>query len=170
MSDEKQVFAASRWTHGNLFFPVRIEVSVERVARIKPGLFNSNEESISISKVASVNIETGIFWSNIRIDSAGGTNPIESHGHSKDDARRIRDLIENYQSRNFTDLLVAFGCTGGRHRSIYCAERLARQVQRCDFVQRAVGLAAAARRAHVIVDEGVGHWALRRASEAARDD
>jgi RNase adaptor protein for sRNA GlmZ degradation len=33
--------------------------------------------------------------------------------------------VENYQQRNFTDLLVAFGCTGGRHRSVYCAERLA---------------------------------------------
>ncbi len=37
------------------------------------------------------------------------------------------------------------------------AERLARQIERGHLVQRAVDLAAAARRAHVIVDEGVGH-------------
>ena len=37
------------------------------------------------------------------------------------------------------------------------AERLAREIERGHFVQRAVLLAAAARRAHVIVDEGVGH-------------
>ena len=37
------------------------------------------------------------------------------------------------------------------------AERLAREIERGHFVQRAVDLAAAARGAHVIVDEGVGH-------------
>ncbi len=37
----------------------------------------------------------------------------------------IDQTVENYQQRNFTDLLLAFGCTGGQHRSVYCAERLA---------------------------------------------
>jgi len=40
----------------------------------------------------------------------------------------IDGTVENYQTRNFTDLLVAFGCTGGQHRSVYCAERLARHL------------------------------------------
>ena len=97
MPDEKYVFTASRLTHGNFWFPVRIEITQERVARVKPRLFGSNEESIPISKVASVNIATGLIWSDIRIDSSGGSNPILSHGHGKADARRIRDLIENLQ-------------------------------------------------------------------------
>ena len=95
--DESHVFKASRWTSGNLIFPVRIEVTQDRVTRIKPRLLGSNEESIAISKVASVNIETGLLWANIRIDSSGGSNPIVSHGHRKADARAIRALIEQLQ-------------------------------------------------------------------------
>jgi hypothetical protein len=97
MVDDHRVFTASRLTSGNFIFPVRIEVSQNRVTRIKPRFFGSNEESIPITKVASVNIQTGMIWSDIRIDSAGGSNPILSHGHRKDDARAIRDLIERHQ-------------------------------------------------------------------------
>lgn len=41
----------------------------------------------------------------------------------------IEQSVTNYQSRNFTDLMVSFGCTGGRHRSVYCAELLARRLR-----------------------------------------
>jgi hypothetical protein len=95
---EDEIFIASRWTKGNLFFPTRILVNPQRVTRIKPRLFGSNEESIGITQVASVHIATGVLWSDIRIESTGGTDPITSHGHRKTDAQRIRDLIETYQS------------------------------------------------------------------------
>ena len=97
MSDEKYVFTASRWTTGNLFFPVRIEITPQHVSRIKPHLVGSEDESIAMAKVASVSIRTGLIWSTIRIDSSGGTDPITSRGHSKQDARRIRELIEQFQ-------------------------------------------------------------------------
>jgi hypothetical protein len=94
-SDE--TFTASRLTKGNLWFPTRIVVNPLRVSRLKRRLFGSNEESISISQVASVKISTGIFWSDILIESTGGTDPITSHGHRKPDALRIRDLVEGFQ-------------------------------------------------------------------------
>ena len=93
-----ETFTASRWTKGNLFFPVRIIVTPQHVSRVKSRLFGSNEESIALGKVASVQISTGVIWSNIRIDSSGGTAPITSHGHRKADALRIRELIESYQA------------------------------------------------------------------------
>jgi len=36
----------------------------------------------------------------------------------------LEQSIDNYQKRKFTHLTVAFGCTGGRHRSVYCAQQL----------------------------------------------
>ena len=96
-SNSSRIFKASRWTRGNFLFPTRIEVGPERVLRIKPRFFGSSEESIPITKVASVLISTGVFWSDIRIDSTGGSNPILSHGHSKSDAVAMRNMIEHYQ-------------------------------------------------------------------------
>ena len=37
--------------------------------------------------------------------------------------------IRDFQERNFSDLSVAFGCTGGQHRSVYFVERLARYIR-----------------------------------------
>lgn len=42
----------------------------------------------------------------------------------------IDHAVRNYQSRNFTDLMVAYGCTGGQHRSVYCANRLAEHLRK----------------------------------------
>jgi aminoglycoside/choline kinase family phosphotransferase len=46
--------------------------------------------------------------------------------------RNVRELVDaqvqEYARRGFTSLSVHFGCTGGRHRSVYFAERLARHL------------------------------------------
>ena len=100
-------FQASRWTNGNHLFPTIIEVSDKAVTRKKKRWFGADEISISMSKVASVHIKTGMIWSEILIESSSGSDPMSSHGHTKGDARRIKDLIQEYQGRTEADAPAA---------------------------------------------------------------
>ena len=43
--------------------------------------------------------------------------------------RMVQGSIKTYTSRNFSNLMISFGCTGGRHRSVYCAAQLARNLE-----------------------------------------
>jgi hypothetical protein len=45
----------------------------------------------------------------------------------QDASRIVERAVQTYRERGFSYLSVAFGCTGGQHRSVYMAERLARQ-------------------------------------------
>jgi aminoglycoside/choline kinase family phosphotransferase len=51
--------------------------------------------------------------------------------------------IDDYLRRGFKSLMVSFGCTGGRHRSVFFAERLARHLREragVEVVLRHIGL------------------------------
>lgn len=41
----------------------------------------------------------------------------------------IMRSIDAYKKCGYTDLMVSFGCTGGQHRSVYCAESVARNIR-----------------------------------------
>jgi aminoglycoside/choline kinase family phosphotransferase len=55
----------------------------------------------------------------------------------------VETSVSNYQRRGFKSLMVSFGCTGGRHRSVYLAEQLAKHLRgsdRVEVVVRHIGL------------------------------
>ena len=81
-----EFFQASRLTRGNRLFPTIIEVSDKSVTRRKRSWLSRDEISVSIAKVASVHIKTGLLWSEIRIESSGGADAMVSEGHTKGDA------------------------------------------------------------------------------------
>lgn len=54
------------------------------------------------------------------LESRGEVVPFLENVYALADAH-----VEKYMERGFTDLMFSFGCTGGQHRSVYCAGALA---------------------------------------------
>jgi hypothetical protein len=92
------VFRASRISRGNHLFPTQVLISPSTVVQYKPQWIGRQEESIHITHVASVRIETGLLLSNVLIETSGGASPILCHGHRKGDAVRMKGLIERHQN------------------------------------------------------------------------
>ena len=59
-------------------------------------------------------------------------NFLEQHSEINDflnNARLIIDkAVKNYIERSFTNLSIHFGCTGGKHRSVYSADKIAKYI------------------------------------------
>lgn len=60
-------------------------------------------------------------------------NYLNENGFVKDFLNSVFSLVDgsikNYLQRNFKNLMINFGCTGGQHRSVYCAEELAKHIK-----------------------------------------
>jgi hypothetical protein len=92
------VFRASRLSRGNRYFPTQVLITPTAVVHYTPEVFGRKEHSIHIVHVASVSIDTNLFFSDVTIETSGGQTPVTCHGHRKADAIRMKQLIEHYQT------------------------------------------------------------------------
>lgn len=95
------VFRASRMSRGNLLFPTQVSVTPSAVVHFTPEIVGGREHSMHIAHVASVLIDRNLFFSDVLIESSGGTSPVRCHGHRKADAIELKRLIEHYQSEYY---------------------------------------------------------------------
>jgi hypothetical protein len=92
------VFRASRFSGGNHLFPTQVLITPVNVVQYTPRWIGRNEESIHMAHISSVKINTGLFLSDVLIETSGGASPIRCHGHHKRDAVRMKALIEAHQN------------------------------------------------------------------------
>lgn len=92
------VFRASRFSRGNFWFPTQVAVTPTSVVHFTPEMVGGREHSMHISHIASVLIDRNLFFSDVLIESSGGTSPVRCHGHKKADAVEMKRLIETFQS------------------------------------------------------------------------
>ena len=92
------VFRASRLSEGNFWFPTQVRITPTSVVHVTPQLVGRQEHSIHMAHVASVSVHTHLLFSDVLIETTGGTSTVRCHGHRKRDALRMKQLIEEYQT------------------------------------------------------------------------
>ncbi len=92
------IFRASRMSSGNLLFPTQVLVTPTSIVQYTPRWIGRTDETIHMAHIASVKIDTGMLFSDVLIETSGGTDPIRCHGHRKGDATAMKNLIERYQT------------------------------------------------------------------------
>jgi hypothetical protein len=93
-----EVFRTSRLSSGNRLFPTQVIITPQSVVHHTPQWIGRHEHSIHIAHVASVSIDTGLLFSDVIIETTGGSGSIRCRGHHKSDAIRMKQLIESHQT------------------------------------------------------------------------
>ena len=95
------VFRASRWSRGSHLFPTQVMITPDSVVHCTPQWVGKREQSIHMAHVASVEVDTNLFFSNVVIETSGGSEPVRCHGHRKRDAVEMKRLINKFQSEYY---------------------------------------------------------------------
>jgi len=96
------VFRASRWSRGNRLFPPQVAITRDSITLYQPQWIGKMEESIHLTHVSSIKIDTNLLFSDVFIETTGGRNPIVCHGHTKGDAVEMKRLIEGFQTERYS--------------------------------------------------------------------
>jgi hypothetical protein len=102
----EHVFRASRWSRGNRLFPTQVAITPTNVVHYTPQWVGRREQSIHMAHVASVDIDTNLFFSNVLIETSGGSEPVRCHGHRKSDAIEMKRLINEFQTAYYREKRV----------------------------------------------------------------
>ena len=121
-------FQTSRFTRGNVIFPTVFVVNDRHVTRIKPSFAGRVEESISLRQVSSVTVSQGAIFADVVVHSAGGTDPLRSHGHTNAEAARLKHLVEEFQTNILT---LGVADLSGLRACPRCAETIKAAAQVC---------------------------------------
>ncbi len=95
------VFRASRWSRGNHLFPTQVAVTATSVVQYTPRWIGRLEHSIHMAHIASVEVDTNLFFADVLIETSGGSDPVRCYGHRKKDALEMKRLIEQFQTDYF---------------------------------------------------------------------
>jgi hypothetical protein len=85
-----------------LIFPQQVLIDKYHVLTRKrhfPAFWIVNEESIPLSKLASIQIVRGLLFSKLIIENSGGPYPIVVDGLWNNSAHEVRDLLEEIERR-----------------------------------------------------------------------
>ena len=97
-----EVFRASRFSRGDRLFPTQVALTPQSVVHYTPQWIGKHEHSIHMAHVSSVSIDTGLLFSDVIIETSGGSGSIRCRGHHKGDAVRMKQLIEGAPERPTT--------------------------------------------------------------------
>ena len=97
----EHVFRASRMSRGNFLFPTQVAVTRGSVLHYTPEMVGGREQSIHIHHISSVLVDRNLFFSDVVIETSGGTSQVRCHGHRKRDAVAMKRLIEQFQSEYY---------------------------------------------------------------------